>query len=251
MICSRGEVHVWRVGLDCIPPVIVELRATLSPEERVRARRFHGHQMCNRWTAARGALRRIVGEYAHRDPASLEFRVGTYGKPELVGEPGEIAFSLSHSRNMALVAVVNSGRVGVDAEHVDVSLEFEKIIERSFAQEERDDILALPRESRRRAFFATWTRKEAFVKATGQGLSLPMDRFAVSVNPDQPARLISVDGDDAARWSLMDIGTPDVAAAIAVDKREPVVQEFQFAMPVGRELQRIKSVVHVSTIRTM
>lgn len=233
MICSRGEVHVWRVGLDCIPSMVAGLHSVLSPEEKERARRFHDHQMCNRWTVARGALRMILGEYAYRDPGSLQFRLGTYGKPELVGESEEIAFSLSHSRNVALVAIVSSGCVGVDAEHVDVSVEFEEIVQRSFAQAERDEILALPRESRRCAFFAAWTRKEAFVKAIGQGLSLPMDRFVVSVHPDQPARLISVDRDDATRWSLMDIGEPEVAAAVAVDERETVVRRFQFAMPIG------------------
>lgn len=134
---------------------------------------------------------------------------------------------------MALLAVATSGRVGVDAEYINGDVEVEEMIRSFFAYAETKGILALPRDQRLGAFFATWTRKEAFVKAVGGGLSLPLRRFVVTVGPEEPARLISVDWDDPSRWSLVDLAEPNVASAVAVEGEQPLVRRLQFVPPIA------------------
>jgi 4'-phosphopantetheinyl transferase len=226
---AHGEVHIWRIELGCTPSKIAALWADLSPEEQERASRVQLPKLRERWVVSRGALRRILGRYLHAPPGALKFRVGAYGKPELDWPHENISFNLAHSSDLALLAVVNSGRVGVDAELINGDVEARDISRSFFACAEADAILALPRDRRLGAFFATWTRKEAFVKALGGGLSLPLSRFVVTVRPEEPARLISVDWDDPSRWSLIDLSEPNVAAAVAVEGEQPILRRMQFA----------------------
>ena len=228
MNCARGELHIWRIGLDCTAAALAALQATLSPEEHARAKRFRTPNLQDRWSVSRGALRCILGSYLKIGPKALQFRVGTHGKPELEWPPEKLSFNLSHTRDLALLAVAGSGRVGVDAEDVQDGLDVEEIIRSNFAAAERDEILALPPDQRIRAFFATWVRKEAFIKALGGGLSLPLNQFVVSVRPEEPGRLISSAWDDPGRWSLVDLAEPNVAAAAAVESIGPTVLRLQF-----------------------
>ena len=163
-------------------------------------------EQCQRWTVARGALRCILATYARSEPRSLALQAGPHGKPELVGPGQDIPFNLAHTEGLALLAIAGSGRVGSDAEVVRVGIEMEDMSRRFFAPTEADEILALAPEARLAAFFACWTRKEVFVKALGTGLSVPLDRFQVTVRADQPARLVSVAWDEPNRWSLVDLG---------------------------------------------
>lgn len=230
--CALGEVHIWRIGLDGAIASVMGLSATLSPDERERADRFHLPELQEHWTIARGALRYILATYTQSDPRSLEFRVGPCGKPELARPPGDISFNLSHTGGLALLAVANSRRVGIDAEDVRSGIEVEEICRRFFAPAEADEILALSSETQLGAFFATWTRKEAFVKALGGGLSVPLDRFRVTVRPEAPAQLISVDWDEPAQWSLVDLSEPNMAATLAVEGIAPVVRRVDFTPPL-------------------
>jgi 4'-phosphopantetheinyl transferase len=231
--CAPGEVHVWRITLDCPARSVARLRATLSAEERERAARFHSLQLCERWTVARGALRCILATYSGAHPQSLAFRVGPYGKPVLVGPVEELSFSLSHTGGLALLAIGNTGHLGIDAETVRPGLDLADLSRHFFAPAETEEILGLSPEEQVAAFFACWTRKEAFVKALGTGLSLPLDRFQVTVRPDQPARLVAVDWDRSPRWSLVDVGEPGVAATLAVEGPVPVLRRFEFASVFG------------------
>lgn len=226
---TRGEVHIWRIELDCPPSTIAALLAELSPDEQKRSSQIHALKLRKRWIVSRGALRRILGSYLHAEPSALKFRVGAYGKPELDWPHENISFNLAHSCDLALLAVVISVRVGVDAEHIDREVKAGDISRLFFASAETSAILALPRDQRLGAFFATWTRKEAFIKALGCGLSFPLSRFAVTVNPEEPARLISVDWDDPTRWSLIDLSESNVAAAVAVEVKQPILRRMQFA----------------------
>jgi len=228
MNVAHGEVHIWRIGLDCAASTIAALWAELSQEEQERARRFQLAASRNRWIVARGALRRVLGSYLQSAPSALKFRISAFGKPELVWPSETISFNLAHSCDLALLAVCNSGCVGVDAEYIDDSVEVEEIIRSLFAHAETNAILALPRNQWRSAFFTTWTRKEAFIKALGAGLSLPLHQFVVTVDPEKPARLISTDRDDPSRWSLMDLTEPHVAAAVATEGELPIVRRLQF-----------------------
>ena len=174
MTCDPEEVHVWRIDLDAAPATRAKLQATLTPGEMERAERFRTPQLQNRSIVARGAVRRILGRYTQTDPGELRFRTGMYGKPELESPQAKIFFNLSHSRNLALFAVATCGRVGVDAEYVQNEIVIEEV-SCAFSRTESDGIMALPRGERLAAFYSTWVRKEAFTKALGYGLSLPLD----------------------------------------------------------------------------
>ena len=231
MKCAPGEVHVWRVELDCAATSAAGPRTTLSLEEKQRAARFRSHQLCERWTAARGALRCILATYARCEPSVLVFRAGPNGKPALAWPAEDIPFNLSHTGGLALVAVAGSGRVGIDAETVRSEIEVEDLSRRFFAPAEASEILALSPDARPAAFFACWTRKEAFVKALGGGLSMPLDRFQVSVGSDQLAQLLWADGEESDRWSLVDVSEAGVAAALVVEGPVPVLQRMNFVPP--------------------
>jgi 4'-phosphopantetheinyl transferase len=229
--CEPGEVHIWRIELDCAASSVAALRATLSPEEREKAARFRSLELRERWTVARGALRCILATYSRSGPNSLVFRVGSNGKPELAWPVEDIYFNLSRTCGLALLAIAVSSRVGIDAEIVRSGIEVEDLSRRFFAPAEADEILGLPPDARLGAFFACWTRKEAFVKALGTGLSAPLDGFRVTVRADQPACLLSVDWNECDRWSLVDVGEPSVAATLAVEGPVPVLRRLKFTPP--------------------
>ena len=227
---SAGEVHVWRIELDCAASAAA-LRATLSLEEKQKATRFRSLELRERWTVARGALRCILATYARCEPSVLVFRAGSHGKPALAWPLEDVSFNLSHTGGLALVAIAGSGRVGIDAETVRSEIEVEDLSRRFFAPAEAAEILALSPAARLAAFFTCWTRKEAFVKALGGGLSVPLDRFQVSLRSDQPARLLWVDGEEPNRWSLLDVSELGVAAALVVEGPAPVMQRVNFVPP--------------------
>lgn len=226
--CSPGQVHVWRIQLDVPPPRLEMLAASLSEEEKGQATRFRTAELRNRWTTARGALRHILSSYAKTQPSQLVFGAERFGKPCLCQPEIAIAFNLSHTGGVAFLAVTADGRVGIDAEIVRPVEDLESIAQRFFSTSEADEILSLPPESRLSAFFACWTRKEAFVKALGKGLQIELDQFRVNVRADEPPRLISFDWQDSATWSLTDLSEPDIAATLAVDGPDPQVLHFEF-----------------------
>lgn len=210
MKCAPGEVHVWRIELDCAAISAAALVATLSMEEEERAARFRSLKLRERWTVARGALRCILARYARCEPDVLVFRAGPHGKPALAWPVEDIPFNLSHTGGLALLAVAGNGRVGVDAETVRPEIEVADLSRRFFAPTEAAEILALSADVRLAAFFTCWTRKEAFVKALGGGLSVPLDRFHVSVRSEQPARLLWLEGEspiNGACWMLASRGS--------------------------------------------
>jgi 4'-phosphopantetheinyl transferase len=143
----------------------------------------------------------------------------------------DIPFNFSHTVGLALVAVAGSGRVGIDAERVRPEVEVEDLSRRFFAPAEAAEILALSPDARVAAFFSCWTRKEAFVKALGGGLSVPLNSFQVSVQSDQPARLLWAEGDASGRWNLLDLSEPGIAAARVVEGPAPVLRRMSFVPP--------------------
>jgi 4'-phosphopantetheinyl transferase len=219
---SNAEVHVWRAVLD--PPAlwIERLQRTLSADEVQRAARFHFARDRRRFIVARGALRDILGRYLGVPPSALEFRYSVYGKPDLAGvaDGQRLCFNLSHSYEMALFAITCDRDVGVDIEHLDRAIACEEVAERFFSARERATLRALPADVQHRAFFNCWTRKEAYIKAHGEGLSLPLDQFDVSLAPGEPVALLATHGDpqETLRWSLQALTPgPGYVAALAVE----------------------------------
>jgi 4'-phosphopantetheinyl transferase len=219
---SSAEIHVWRASLDPAASCIERLQSSLSADERQRAARFHFPRDRRRFTVARGVLRDILGRYLGVPPSALAFCYSTYGKPALadVAVATGLRFNVSHSHEMALFAVARGREVGVDIEYLGREIRAEEIAERFFSAHERANLRALPAEVKHQAFFNCWTRKEAYIKAHGEGLSLPLDQFDVTLAPGEPAVLLATRSDprEALSWSLQALTPgPDYVAALAVE----------------------------------
>ncbi len=205
----HNSVHIWQASLQQPLDVIFQLSATLSDEEQRRADRFHFENLRNSFIVARGILRLLLARYVHCKPAQLQFDYTSTGKPflsKLLGNVG-ICFNLSHSNNLVLYAITQDRQVGIDVEYVRSIPEMLDIAERTFSSEENYQIKHLNRIERQKAFFNCWTRKEAFIKAIGDGMSFPLDQFDVSLKPGDPARILKIFGSEekAERWSMHEL----------------------------------------------
>ncbi|HEX5709696.1 MAG TPA: 4'-phosphopantetheinyl transferase superfamily protein [Pyrinomonadaceae bacterium] len=206
---EADEVHVWRVALEQPPATRSALHETLSADESERAARFHFERDRRSYICARGALRSILARYLGRAAREIEFTYNPYGKPSLAGEsgPDELRFNLSHAAGVALCAVARGREVGIDVELTRGELATMDVAERFFSRTEVEALRAHAGDERAAAFFNCWTRKEAYIKARGEGLSHPLHTFAVSIAEGAPARLLSTDNDpaEAARWTLREL----------------------------------------------
>jgi 4'-phosphopantetheinyl transferase len=212
-----SQVDVWRISLDLPTATVKSLESTLSADETQHAARFHFLKDSHRYIAAHGCLRNILARYLRCEPGQLSFSTNEYGKPVL--EERELEFNLSHSSDFALIAVSRGHKVGVDVERVRQDIELESIASRFFSQNEVAEMMVLSPDRRAIAFFNCWTRKEAYIKAHGLGLSLLLENFDVSLTPNEPAilRATRPDPEEAARWELISLEVdPCYAAAIAV-----------------------------------
>jgi 4'-phosphopantetheinyl transferase len=200
---TTDEVHVWRITLELGDTILARLRETLADDERRRADRYHFEKDRRHFLAGRGTLRTILAHYLERRPQDLRFVYTNYGKPLLAGD-ASLRFNLTHSHGLALLAVTHGREIGVDVEHIRDNIEGDQLAERFFSPREVAALRALPPELRREAFFHCWTRKEAYIKANGKGLSLPLDQFDVTLRPGEPAALLAThhDPDEARRWSM-------------------------------------------------
>ena len=219
----RGEVQVWRAFLDVLPSYLESLCPILSVTERERAARFHFERDRSRFIVARASLRILMGYYLRKPPSAIRFGYGPHGKPFLVGEETvDLRFNVSHSQGLALYAVTLGAEVGVDLEYSDGNMDFEAIAERFFSVREIAALRSLPEHEKRKAFFACWTRKEAYIKARGEGLLVSLNSFSVSLIPGEPARLLDVQSDpvESSRWSFLElVPEPRYVGALAVEGR--------------------------------
>lgn len=216
------EVHIWRAELDLPPARIDEFQRILAPDERSRAEKFYFERDRIHYTAGRSLLRMILGRYLQAEPGQIQFHYNAYGKPALAPAhgPGPLRFNLSHSGGLALYAFANSREIGVDVEHIRTDLDHAQIAAHTFSALENALLSSLPADVQPVAFFNCWTRKEAYIKAHGLGLSLPLDQFAVSLAPGEPARLLHTAGapQEAERWSLQALAPgPGYAGALAAE----------------------------------
>lgn len=197
---SHNAVHVWRAPLNVGANRLGVLEPLLASDERDRAARYRSSHDRHQFIAARGQLRLILSRYLGGEPEAITFRYGAQGKPEVAA----LQFNVSHAGELALFAVARSRRVGIDVEKIRALPDADRLVDRFFSDHEAAVYRALPVEDRREAFVTCWTRKEAFVKALGEGLSYPLDAFDVSVRPDQPASLLALRGDPSAtaQWRL-------------------------------------------------
>lgn len=219
---TGDDVDVWRIRLDLPQADLKRLSSTLSADEQARAGRFYFDRDREHFIIARGALRAILGRYLNVEPHIIRFTYAEYGKPALVAELNRdsILFNLSHSHGLGLLAVSRSRELGVDLEWIRPDMASKEIAERFFSAQEVRVLRQLPADQQDEAFFNCWTRKEAYIKAKGEGLSMPLDQFAVSLAPGERAALLSTTGDpkEASRWSMRELFPgPGFVAAIVVE----------------------------------
>lgn len=200
----ENGVHVWRANLEAPLSTISYLQRILSEEEVKRANQFYFEKDRLHWLVAHGILRTLLGHYLDIDPRKVRFLSNGYGKPFIAYPPTRLHFNLSHAGDLALYAFVYDRQVGVDVEYMLANINYEELAQYHFSPYECAVLKALPTSVQQEAFFLCWSRKEAYIKARGEGLSIPLGQFDVSLTPGEPAALIDSREDPLAtsRWSL-------------------------------------------------
>jgi 4'-phosphopantetheinyl transferase len=217
---NRDELHVWLANLEIASQQLGELERTLSADEIARAGRFYSQRDRRRFVARRGILRAILATYLETKPSALRFLYNEFGKPRLEGsqEARNLSFNLSHSGELVLVAVAIDRDVGVDIEFIDNSMPSEEVAKRFFSVNEIAALEALPQSVRLAGFFNYWARKEAYIKARGKGLSIPLDSFDVSLIQGETVTLVGTGNSSSyiSNWKIEDLNIdPRYAAAVA------------------------------------
>lgn len=198
------EVHVWRASLSLKPSRRIDVERTLSADELARAKQFRFQRDRERFVASRGILRQVLGRYLNLDPSALQFSYGLKGKPELsgIGCSQKLHFNVSHSNGLSLIALTWEKEIGVDVEFIREDVAEERVAEHFFSPIEVSSLRALPRKDQTRSFFACWTRKEACLKARGEGLQGRLHDFTVSLAPAQHGARTGVEGDHTRTLNL-------------------------------------------------
>jgi 4'-phosphopantetheinyl transferase len=198
-------VDLYTIRLEAEAARLDYLFEILSPEERERALRFRFAEHRRQSILCRGTLREVLALYLDRNPAAIGFGYNRFGKP-FVPE-SDVRFNLSHSGTWGMLAVSGDREVGIDIERIDPRFAQDQIPEQFFSPREVKHLRSLPQREQTAAFFRCWTRKEAYIKARGGGLSIPLDRFDVSLEPGKPAALLEVRDDpiEASRWSMVEL----------------------------------------------
>ncbi len=219
MKVGTSEVHVWRAYLNGIDKR--SLDGLLSADELARAEKFYFSKDRDYFIAGRGLLRRILGQYLDRPANKLCFRYNVHGKPSLDDSYGsDLRFNVSHSNDIALYAITTGREVGVDVEYIRPIATEDSIAEQFFSSREIAELRSLPPHLQQMAFYTCWTRKEAYIKATGTGLALDLHQFDVSLKPGEPVALLRVNGDpdEVTRWTMRElVPAQDYVGALVVE----------------------------------
>jgi 4'-phosphopantetheinyl transferase len=221
---AADEVNVWIAVLDRSPEEVAALQALLSADELDRTARIHSPRTRVEFAVGRGLLRTLLASYLGVGAARIRFALGPAGKPELREPSGTgLHFNVTHSHGLAMYAVTSRCPVGVDVEHLRPMSNYLGLAERYFSPREFEMLRSLPDEQRAEAFFHAWTRKEAFLKARGVGLSYGLERVEVTLGPQEPAQLLRLDGEErqARSWSLCNLEpAPGFVGALALERHD-------------------------------
>lgn len=228
---AAASTHVWLLPCNRSRDTLGELYRFLNVEERARTNRYHFERDRERFVAARGAVRLVLAGYLRCDPADVSFDFAEHGKPLLAARHAtSIQFNTSTSHDWSMLAVTLEREVGIDIERIDRDRADPGIVEHYFAPAEVQALGGLDDDAWLCGFFNCWTRKEAFVKVTGEGLTRPLHSFEVSLVPGQPASLIRVQGCDESRWQMTDLAeVHGYASALAVAGSIGELQNFRWS----------------------
>jgi 4'-phosphopantetheinyl transferase len=220
LVLGKDEIHIWRVHLDLPVEQIAQLSQILSEDEQARAERFRLPQHRQRFIAARGMLRQLLGAYLALPGDRLSFEYSSRGKPSLAPSMGgaNLEFNLSHSQDLAVYGFTLARRIGIDLEYLRSATDVGAIASRFFAAQESEIINNLVGEKQQQAFFQIWTAKEAYLKATGEGLAGSLAAVEISWSDERPICLLSLPDNPVADWFLHDfIPATDYVATLAVE----------------------------------
>lgn len=225
---ATDQIHVWRVPLNQNPTRVPELKEVLSPDERARAERFRCDKDRIQFIESRAALRLLLGQYLDISPTGLAFTKAAHGKPALANGHSEsgLRFNLSRRDGLALVAVARNREIGVDVELIQAGLPIFEIANVSFSENELAELQSLPESQQAAGFYNCWTRKEAYVKARGEGFSFPLKQFDVSLTPGATAELLEVRGSNTEvdRWTMQELSADKgYVAALMFEGRSATV----------------------------
>ena len=237
---ASDEVHTWCASLDVPPGTTAHLHATLTPDERNRCARFHIERDRRRFIVAHGVLRDLLGRYLQTQPDRISFVYNAFDKPDLSPEFGtRLKFNLSHSGGLALIAIATASDVGVDVEYIRPQSDYADIARHFFSAAECDYLIAVPSHLYPEAFLSCWTKKEAYVKACGEGLAIPLNSFSVPLITDAAHTPVDVhvasnDIVSAKRCSLYTLRpAPGYAGALAIEGSGWRLSHWQWKMPRG------------------
>jgi 4'-phosphopantetheinyl transferase len=222
LILSSDDVHIWKIDLNQPESQLQLFRESLSSDEISRAERFYFPEHRQRFIAGRGSLRAILGRYLGVEPAQVEFEYQQRGKPVLAAKFADsgLLFNLSHSQNLGLLGVSRQRLIGVDLEYLRPMSDLERLAKRFFLPSEYEVIKLLPSQQKQQVFFRYWTCKEAYLKATGDGL-VQLEQIEINLTPTAPAQLL-VPGN----WILQELVPADNFAAAVVVANSGI--NFQF-----------------------
>jgi 4'-phosphopantetheinyl transferase len=231
---GRGEVHIWECLLDPDDETAEALFSILSDRERERALQFHFDRLRRRYVVAHGLLRSILGMYLDVEPKLLVFCTNPCGKPYLCPDRNDesIMFNISHSDDLSVIALSSELEVGIDIERTNRELNVAEIAGSFFSKKEIEKLSALTGDPQREAFFRCWTRKEAYLKGKGRGLSMALSRFEVSLLPHEPPSVLADDDcpEDVHRWRLYDMPPlPGYIGALSVEAGIETIKHFSAA----------------------
>lgn len=229
---ASGEAHTWCVSLDLPPEMCARFDATLTCDERNRSARFRFERDRQRFVVARGALRGLLGRYLQIPPGHIRLVYNACGKPDLAPEFGSgLKFNLSHSADLALIAIAVDRNIGVDLEYIRTQPDSAEIARHVFSGAELEYLNALPSHLYTEAFFRCWTKKEAYLKARGDGLAMPLNGFSVPLTTDPADTPVSLHG-----WSFCTLHpAPGYVAALAIEGTGWRVRPCQWMMPQNLE----------------
>lgn len=222
-----GELHIWQIPLDRSEQDRSRVFPYLSSDERDRAARFHFDVHRAQFIVGRGMLRTVLGGYLNLEPGKLTFAYGMRGKPGLPDQ--SLRFNLAHSGGLGVLAVTRHRELGIDIERIRPLENWAGVMNSFFSIAEQEAIRSLPETLGLSAFFTCWTRKEAYVKATGEGIGVPLDRFNVSVLPGSEPRLLHVEGNaaEASRWQFHNLPLPaDYIGVVAHEGPVDAIKHF-------------------------
>lgn len=219
MVLGEKEIHVWRINFNAQLKAQRFFHDLLNPDEKDRVSKFRFAKDKRKFNISRGVLRILVGEYLEMDPQKVTFRYEKYGKPQLQHET-RMKFNVSHSGDMAIIGFVKDYDIGVDIEHVKNDFNVLDLAENFFSRHEIEMLRTIPPKEQPLAFYRCWTRKEAFIKAEGSGLSFPLHEFTVSMTKDNEAKLEHTDWNPDAKhqWSMFSFKpAQNYIAALAIN----------------------------------